>query len=77
MMSVCFLILWEPDRRIFRENPAVKGTYQRYRDNIGNGISYGVEGMCNYDFQHLTDLLNWSDFKVNILLTGRLRVPDT
>lgn len=65
-VSLFFLYYGNRIGEFFRENPAVKGTYQRYRDNIGNGISYGVEGMCNYDFQHLTDLLNWSDFKVNI-----------
>lgn len=65
-VSLFFLYYGNRIGEFFRENPAVKGTYQRYRDNIGNGISYGVEGMCNYDLQHLTDLLNWPDFKVNI-----------
>lgn len=65
-VSLFFLYYGDRIGEYFRENPKVPGTYHRYRDNIGNGISYGMEGMCNYDLQRLTGWLNLPELKVSL-----------
>lgn len=65
-VSLFFLYYGDRIGEYFRENPKVPGTYHRYRDNIGNGISYGMEGMCNYDLQRLTAWLNLPELKVSL-----------
>lgn len=48
-VSAFFLYYGNRIGEYYRENPEMKGTYHRYRDNVGNGISYGVESTCSVD----------------------------
>lgn len=59
MMSVAFFLYY--GNRIgeyYRENPEMKGTYHRYRDNVGNGISYGVESTCSVDLSSFARVIH-------------------
>lgn len=55
----------------FREDPESPGTFQRYRDNVGDGLSYGLEGMLKYDFSKLIKNKDWRvEFYGNCAFTG-------
>lgn len=47
-VSLYFLYYGQRIGEYFRENPQEMGAYQRYKDNIGNGISYGIEGVGSW-----------------------------
>lgn len=73
--DVSGFFLYYADRigEYFRENPASPGTYHRYRDNIADAISYGVEAALNLNLEPITQKLNndlRADVFTNIAITG-------
>lgn len=57
-VSAFFLYYGNRIGEYYRENPEMKGTYHRYRDNVGNGISYGVESTCSVDLSSFARVIH-------------------
>lgn len=71
-MSVFCLYYGNRIGEYYRENPKYPGSYHRYRDNIGDGISYGIEGNGNLDLSGITKYLHHdikADLFANVAIT--------
>lgn len=72
-VSTFFLYYGDRIGEYYRENPDYPGTFHRYRDNIGNAVSYGVEGSGTADLSFITRHLH-PDFQAqcfaNAAITG-------
>lgn len=78
-VSAFFLYYGNRIGEYYRENPEVKGTYHRYRDNVGNGVSYGVEGTCSADLSPFAEWIH-KDLKpevyASVAVTGSRYLGD-
>lgn len=72
-ISAFFLYYADRIGEYFRENPRQPATYHRYRTNIADAISYGMELAGSYDLNHWTSKISTklrADIFANIAITG-------